>query len=118
MRAVMNDTERIHEIVRLDRNERGQPFGVHSAKVDAVSKPKHICAPARQFDGSFRKIDSRDAGPCARETDSVGADPAADLENAFAFPSREIGKCRNVRLDKILALLDLVEICAAPDRSR
>src|SRR5262245_32389359 len=113
---MMNHAERVDEIVWLDRYGGGEllRIGVHES--DAVGEPGDPGAFARDVQRPFRQIDRGGGRAVPREVDGVRADAATDFEHALAAPAREVGEGRNMRLDEILALLNLVEIGARSDR--
>src|SRR5207245_4767600 len=114
MRRVMDDSERVHEVVLLDRHDLVQLFGVAEAEVRL--EPEDLEALLAQLEALLGKVDHRDVRAGPSEVDGVGADAAADLEHFLAAPELELSELRDVGLDEILASLDLIEILARADR--
>src|SRR5581483_663830 len=118
VRRVMDDAERVHEVVLLDWDERRQLLRVPVVKRDPVGKTEYFGALLRDAHRLVGQLGDRHLGAVPREIDGVGADPASDLEHAPVAPTWKFGEAGNVGLDKVLASLDLVEVLLAPDGLR
>jgi hypothetical protein len=115
VRRVVDDAEGVDEVVRLDRNKARELFGVAGIEADVVLKAEQGGASAGELHGFFGQIDGRDVSAAAGEVDGVGADATADFENFFAAPAIELGESGYVRLDKIFAGFDFIEILPGAD---
>lgn len=118
MRGVVDDAERVDEVVRLDGHKARELFGVAGIEADLILKAEDGCTGAGKLHGFFGEIDGRDFNAAAGEVDGVGADAAADFENFFAAPTVELGESGDVRLDEIFAGFDFVEILPRADGRR
>ncbi len=114
MRRVVNDAEGIDQIVFLHRHVVAKILGVGLEEPDAVFQSEYLpragaplraTSPSRSTAGDLRAM--------AGEVDGARADAAADFEHLLAVPALEFGESRNVRLDKILASFDFVEVLLA-----
>src|SRR5260370_1198496 len=93
-----------------------KPCRMARAEANAVLQTEHGGAGAGQLHGLVGKVHGGDLGAGAGEVNGIGADAAADLENLFAAPARELRECRYVILHKVFARLDLVEVFLRADR--
>jgi hypothetical protein len=118
MRSVVDDPERVDEVVRLVAERRPELLRVRLDELDAVGHAHHLSALRRERERLAREVDRSQLRAGAREVNRVGADTAAHLEDALSVPAVEVREGRNVRLDEVLAGLDLVEVLARPDRLR
>ena len=116
MRGVMNDAEGVNQVVGFDGHKGGQLLGAAGVETHLILETVNLHALARQFQRLRRQIHRRDRRSVPREVDGVGADAAADFEDFLAAPALEVGEARNVRLDKILAGFDFVEVFARAHR--
>ena len=118
MRSVVDDAERVDQVVRLDGDERRELFGVAGAKLDAIRQPEHFGALAGEGHGFIGEVDGGDLRAVAGEIDGVRANAAADLQNFFAAPAFEIRESRDMRLDEIFASFHFIEVFARADGLR
>lgn len=114
--GMVNDAERVDEIVRLDGKKAAELLGVARAEADAIFEAENGGAPASQLHGFLREIDGRDLSARASEVYGVRADSAADFENFFATPTLELGESGDVIFDEVFAGFYLVEVFPGADR--
>src|SRR5262249_8234690 len=76
---------------------------------------KEPSALARNFQRARRKIHGRNPSSLTGEINCIGPDSTSDLQNFLFPPALELGKPRNMRLNKILAFFDLIKIVTRPD---
>src|SRR5262249_14460973 len=110
--SVMNGSERVHEVISSNRHGRGKLFAIRALERYSIGHGKFMGPELGKLERFWRQIDRRDIGAGTREIDGIGADAAADFQNALAVPARKIGKGGDVRLDEVLARFDLVEVIA------
>ena len=92
LRRVVDDAERVDEVVLLAVEGRGQLLGVRLEEPDPVADAHHLCALRGDAERLAREVDGRELGAGTGEVDRVGADAAADLEHALAAPALELGE--------------------------
>src|SRR5947207_7240095 len=108
IRAVMNDSEGIDEVVALDWHEPAQLLSV--TMMEAGGQPEDLEALPAKLQARLGQFDDGQVGSRTGEIDRIGADPAADLQNLLTSPTVELSESWDMRLDEILPGLDLVEI--------
>src|SRR5690349_4205451 len=108
----MDDAERVdHVVVAIDMF--AQLFSV--TKFEFSLQPVNLETLTREIEAGFRQFDASVVGPTTGEIDCCGSDTTADLKHALALPAIELRETRDMRLDKMLALFDLVEILTRAD---
>src|SRR5262252_2938637 len=85
-------------------------LGIGTVKSDTILQSIDLGALARDLQRTLRKIDRCNLGSSTREIDRIGPDTAADFQDPLPRPAWKLRKTRDVRFDKILACLDLIEI--------
>ena len=85
-------------------------------KPDAVRQAKDFGAFAGHFERLLRQVHGGYLRAIACEIHRIGADAAADFQNAFVPPAGKFGKLRDVRFDEIFSLLDFIKILAGSRR--
>src|SRR5262245_13683220 len=114
MRRMMNDPERVHEVVQLGFHELRQALCIGGHKPDAILEAENPGALPRQLKRLVGEVDSGDECPSAREVDRIGPQATPDFEHAAILPARELSEGRNMRFDEVLSPLNLIEVRAAP----
>ena len=69
---MMNDAERVHQVVRLWFHELRQALRIGGHKPDAILEAENPGALPRQLKRLVGQVDSRDQCPGAREVDRIG----------------------------------------------
>src|SRR5262245_27813337 len=113
--CVMNHAKGVDQIVRLDGKRGGQLFRVRVIKFDSIRQAKEPGALARDLERARRKIHGGNPSSLTGEIDCVCPDSTSDLQHFFSPPELELGKSRNMRLNKILAFFDLIKIATRSD---
>src|SRR5438309_8511027 len=115
MWRVVNHAEGVDQIVRLDRNEAGEFFGVARAESNSVFQPKDGGACAGQLHGFLGEIDGGYLRSGAGIVNRICPNAAADFEHLFAAPPLELCKPGDMVFHEVLAGSHLVKVFLRAD---
>ena len=87
MGRVMNDAERVHEVVRLTGKRRRELFRIRMNEADAVAYAETPGAFTGDVERLRREVDGRDCGTGTGEVHRVGTDAASHFEDALPSPA-------------------------------
>lgn len=118
MGRVMNSSEGVDEIVRLDGKETGKLLSVSRAEANSVFQSENRGALPSELHGFFGKVHGGDLRAGTSKVDGVCTDAAANFQDFLALPAVEFGESGDVILDEVLTSLYLVEIFPRANRSR
>ncbi len=113
---MVDDTEGVDEVVRLDGNKFGEFFGIAQVKPDAILQPIDPGPPAGELQRLFREFYCGDPSAVTSEPYRIGADAAADFQHSPSPPALELCEPGDVGLYEVLTSFYLVEVLTRPQK--